>query len=44
MKEEEMMEIADLMHRVLVKIDDPAEWAAVRREVVALTSRYPLPR
>ena len=43
MKEEEMMEIADLMHRVLVKIDDPAEWAAVRREVVALTSRYPLP-
>ena len=43
MKEEEMMEIADLMHRVLVKIDDPAEWVAVRREVVALTSRYPLP-
>ena len=43
MKEEEMMEIADLMHRALLGKDDPAELLKVRTEVRALTSRYPLP-
>ena len=43
MKEEEMMEIADLMHRVLANIGSPDEHAQVRAEVRALTARYPLP-
>ena len=43
MKEEEMMEIADLMHRVLSQIENSAEHAKVRAEVRALTSRYLLP-
>ena len=43
MKEEAMMEIADLMHRALLGKDDPEELAKVRTEVRALTSRYPLP-
>ena len=43
MKEEEMMEIADLMHRVLANIENPGEHAKVRAEVRALTARYPLP-
>ncbi len=43
MKEEEMMEIADLMHRVLANIERPAEHMRVRDEVRALTARYPLP-
>ena len=43
MKEEEMMEIADLMHRVLANIESAEEHARVRTEVRALTARYPLP-
>ena len=43
MKEEEMMEIADLMHRVLSNIESPDEHAKVRAEVRTLTARYPLP-
>ena len=43
MKEEEMMEIADLMHRVLANIENAAEHAKVRAEVRALTSRFALP-
>jgi glycine hydroxymethyltransferase len=43
MKEEEMMEIADLMHRALEARENPAEIAKIREEVRALTSRYPLP-
>ncbi len=43
MKEEEMMEIADLMHRALSHKDDAGEIAKVRAEVRALTARYPLP-
>jgi glycine/serine hydroxymethyltransferase len=43
MKEEEMMEIADLMHRALMQKDSPGELAKVRTEVRTLTSRYPLP-
>lgn len=43
MKEEEMMEIADLVHAALEARNDPDGLAAVRRRVVALTSRFPLP-
>jgi RpiB/LacA/LacB family sugar-phosphate isomerase len=43
MKEEEMMEIADLIERALSNKDNPAELAGVREEVRALTRRYPLP-
>ena len=43
MKEEVMMEIADLMRRALQGRDDKAALAAVREEVHALTRRYPLP-
>jgi Glycine/serine hydroxymethyltransferase len=43
MKEEEMMEIADLIHAALEARNDPDGLAAVRRRVVALTSRFPLP-
>jgi len=43
MKEEEMMEIADLMHRALEARENPAELAKIRDEVRTLTSRYPLP-
>ncbi len=43
MKVEEMMEIADLIHRALVSRQDAAELENVRAEVRKLTSRYPLP-
>ncbi len=43
MKEEEMMEIADLIHRALAAREDNAALEAVRKEVRALTSKYPLP-
>jgi glycine/serine hydroxymethyltransferase len=43
MKEEEMMEIADLIHRALTNKDSADELARVRAEVRTLTSRYPLP-
>jgi RpiB/LacA/LacB family sugar-phosphate isomerase len=43
MKEEQMLEIADLIHRALAGKDDPATIAAVRAEVRTLTGRYPLP-
>ncbi len=43
MKEEEMMEIADLIHRALEHATTPAELAKIRDEVRALTARYPLP-
>jgi glycine hydroxymethyltransferase len=43
MKEEEMMEIAGLMHRALTHKDDAAELAKVRDEVRKLTRSYPLP-
>jgi glycine hydroxymethyltransferase len=44
MREEEMMEIADLIHRALSNGADPAVLLQIREEVRALTSRYPLPR
>jgi RpiB/LacA/LacB family sugar-phosphate isomerase len=43
MKEEEMMEIADLMHRTLEARENPGGIAKIREEVRALTRRYPLP-
>jgi len=43
MKEEQMLEIADLIHRALTGRENAAEIAKVRGEVRALTSRYPLP-
>jgi glycine hydroxymethyltransferase len=43
MKEEEMMEIADLIHAALEKADDAAALSALMKRVHAFTSRYPLP-
>ena len=43
MREDEMMEIADLIHRVLTDPGNTATLAQVRDEVHALTKRYPLP-
>ena len=43
MREEEMMEVADLIHRALSNKDNPNEIAKVREEVRALTRNYPLP-
>jgi glycine hydroxymethyltransferase len=43
MKEEEMMEIADLIHRALSQVNDPAALETVRHSVQALTRRFPLP-
>ncbi len=43
MKEEEMMEIADLIHAALQKADDAEALAALKHRVNAFTSRYPLP-
>jgi glycine hydroxymethyltransferase len=43
MKEEEMMEIADLIHAALQKSDDIAALSSVKNRVHAFTSRFPLP-
>jgi glycine hydroxymethyltransferase len=43
MKEEEMMEIADLIHAALQKADDAAALDTLKNRVHAFTSRYPLP-
>jgi len=43
LKEEQMLEIADLIHRALSNKDNADELAKVRTEVRALTARYPLP-
>jgi len=43
MREEEMMEIADFLHRVLSAPADEKVLAQVRDEVHALTARFPLP-
>ena len=43
MKEEEMMEIADLIHEALQARGDEKAIAKVRESVVALTRQYPLP-
>jgi glycine hydroxymethyltransferase len=44
MKEEEMMEIADLVHRALSQKNSEAALTKLRDEVRAFTRRYPLPR
>ena len=43
MKEEEMMEIADLIHEALQARGNEAALQKVRQSVVALTRQYPLP-
>ena len=43
MKEEQMMEIADLIHEALSHKDDPAALERVRAQVRELTRQYPLP-
>jgi glycine hydroxymethyltransferase len=43
MKEEEMMEIADLMDAALASGGDESTLAGVRQQVKTLTGRYPLP-
>ena len=44
MKEEEMMEIADLIHRGLQNVGNVEALHAIRAEVKKLTARFPLPR
>ncbi|MEI8341814.1 MAG: ribose 5-phosphate isomerase B [Verrucomicrobiota bacterium] len=43
MKEEEMMEIADLIHQALTCGGDETALQKVRKQVLSLTARYPLP-
>jgi glycine hydroxymethyltransferase len=43
MKEEDMMEIADLMDHALTSGGDESTLARVRQEVRAFTGRFPLP-
>ena len=43
MREEAMMEIADLIHEALQNAEQPDELARLKNKVHAFTSRYPLP-
>jgi len=43
LEEEDMMQVADYMHAALEARADEAKLAQIRREVVAFTSRFPLP-
>jgi RpiB/LacA/LacB family sugar-phosphate isomerase len=43
MKEEEMMEIADLIHEALTKRDDEPALAGIKERVRVFTQRFPLP-
>lgn len=43
MKEEEMMEIADLIHEALQHIEDAAALSALKKRVHAFTAPFPLP-
>ena len=43
MKEEEMMDIADFIHRALGAREDSVELARIRDEVKAFTKKFPLP-
>jgi glycine hydroxymethyltransferase len=43
MKEEEMMDIADFMHRALSAVDNPGELAKIREDVRGFTRNFPLP-
>jgi glycine hydroxymethyltransferase len=43
MREEEMMEIADLIHEALDQRADPAALARIKLTVAGLMARFPLP-
>jgi glycine hydroxymethyltransferase len=43
LKEEEMMELAELIHAALEQRGNPAGLAEVRKRVTALTARFPIP-
>ena len=43
MKEEEMMDIADFIHRTLTSREDAAAVAKLREEVHAFSRKFPLP-
>jgi glycine hydroxymethyltransferase len=43
MKEEEMMEIADLIHETLTSAGEESRLERIRKKVLALTQRFPLP-
>ena len=43
MREDEMMDIADFIHRALEARENPAALAAIRNEVRAFTKKFPLP-
>ncbi len=43
MKEDEMMDIADYIHRALEARENPAELAKIHEEVRVFTRKYPLP-
>jgi len=43
MKEEEMMDIADFIHRVLEARENPAQITKIRDEVHAFSRKFPLP-
>ena len=43
MKEEEMMEIADLIHAALQNVENAGELSRIQKQVHAFTSRFPLP-
>ena len=43
MKEEEMMEIADLIHAALQNVENAGELSRIQKRVHAFTSRFPLP-
>jgi RpiB/LacA/LacB family sugar-phosphate isomerase len=43
LKEEQMLEVADLIHEALTKRDDDTALAAIKEKVRVLTARYPLP-
>jgi glycine/serine hydroxymethyltransferase len=44
MKEDEMFDIANLIHQAITGRNDPTQLNDVRRQVLALTQRFPLPR
>jgi glycine hydroxymethyltransferase len=43
LKEEQMLEVADLIHEALTKKDDDTALAAIKEKVRLLTQRFPLP-
>ena len=43
LREDDMMQVADFIDTALKKRHDEAALAALRKEVLAFTSRFPLP-